>query len=302
VLCVADAGEDAGLGHVGRSTAVAVALRSRGIESRCRAFGVDDPFTFDGVDWAPLRDDELAVPGHAVVIDSYRLSHETLEAVAARRPLVYMRDFGSAPRGTALVVSVSGASAGGPECLSGLAYAALRPAYWGLPARTRHERVRRVLVTTGSGLAETGRDLAAAIADGIRDTTVTLVRGPHATIDAPPGVELLDAPHSLLEPLLDADLVVTAAGQSLLEAAAAGTPSIGVVLTENQRPQATGLAALEAVRLVDSPVPDAVTAACVALAEDVEARRGLSRNAQRAVDGFGALRIAFAVAQLTRSR
>ena len=53
VVLIADAGPEAGLGHVSRSSAVAVALRCRGVDHRCYAYGADEPPHCDGVRWAP---------------------------------------------------------------------------------------------------------------------------------------------------------------------------------------------------------------------------------------------------------
>jgi spore coat polysaccharide biosynthesis predicted glycosyltransferase SpsG len=115
-------------------------------------------------------------------------------------------------------------------------------------------------------------------------------------------VELIDAPDSLLEPLLAADIVVSAAGQTMLEAAACGTPCVALPLAHNQREQAVRLANLGAVRLVDPPEPVTVVAAVGELAADTEAQLSLSRTSQRAVDGYGAVRVAFHIARLTEAR
>jgi UDP-2,4-diacetamido-2,4,6-trideoxy-beta-L-altropyranose hydrolase len=114
----------------------------------------------------------------------------------------------------------------------------------------------------------------------------------------PADIELIDAPESLLETLLAADVVVSAAGQTMLEAAACGTPCVALSLADNQWKQARRLAALRAVTLVDPPATSAVVAAVRELAEDADTRRELSRNGQQAVDGYGALRVAFHIDRL----
>lgn len=304
VLFVADAGKEAGLGHIGRSSAVAVALRCRGIEPRCYARGVDRVLERDGVVWLPLGEKQpLPSDARVLVVDSYRVAHDDLRRAARSAHLVVMHDYGGVPEGAALIVSVAAtAPSGGAGWLAGPAYAALRPGFWGLPERAPGQSVRRVLVTTGSGHVELGSILSQAIARSLPDSEVALVRGPHARIPAPPGVEMLDTPDSLLEPLLSADMVVSAAGQTMLEAAAAGTPCIALPLVENQRRQAARLAELGAVALVDPPTPDGVTDSCSKLAHDAEARCRLSRDGQVAVDGYGALRVAFEIARLGDSR
>jgi UDP-2,4-diacetamido-2,4,6-trideoxy-beta-L-altropyranose hydrolase len=300
VVLVADAGEDAGLGHVSRASAVAVALCCRGIKTRSLAFGVSEPFHCDGVAWVPLGGELPAVEDDALVVDSYRLPPDELARAAGSVRLVLMHDYGSVPEGVSLVVSaVAQPSGSAATRLSGLEYAALRPGYWGLPRRELDGDVMRVLVTVGGGrLAEVGGEFALAVAEELPGSRVTLVRGPHASVDAPAGIETLDAPESLLWPLLSADMVITAGGQTMLEAAAAGTPAVASPLVDNQRRQALRLAEVGAVRLVKDPDPGEVAATVSELACDSAARDALSRHGQQAVDGFGALRVAFQIACL----
>ncbi len=282
IAVVADGGPGAGLGHLGRCSAIAAALRARGAEVACRAYGAQAPVTMDGVEWTPG-----VAEGDVVVLDTYTLPEAEREALAARAPLVAMHDFGGAPAGAALVVSVGGEP--GPRTLAGLRYAPLRSPFWGLPQRTVAPAARRVLITTGGGpLQDAGVALAADAVGSFEQ--VALVRGPYATFDAPHGVELIDAPPSLLEQLLAADVVITAAGQTALESAATGAATVAVAFVDNQRRNAAALAAAGAAVAAE---PHEAVAAARSLD-----REALARAGQAAVDGYGALRIAFAVATL----
>jgi spore coat polysaccharide biosynthesis predicted glycosyltransferase SpsG len=98
--------------------------------------------------------------------------------------------------------------------------------------------------------------------------------------------------------MLEADLVVTAAGQTMLEAVATGAPTVALPLVENQARQAELLAERGAVRLVSSEDVSELTSAAVELARSTDARRALSANGQAAVDGYGALRVAYHLARL----
>jgi UDP-2,4-diacetamido-2,4,6-trideoxy-beta-L-altropyranose hydrolase len=302
VVLVADAGRDAGLGHISRSSAVAIALRCRGIETTCYADGIEEPFDRDGIAWNPVDDDKLPVSdADVLVVDSYRRTPAELQAAAQSTRLVVMHDFGVVPEGVALVVSTAEQRSGEySRRLNGFEYACLRPDFWGLPSRRIGDAVDRVLVTTGSGqFAAVGFEVARTLAQAMPEARVTMVRGPHAsTVAAPPAIEILDSPDSLLEPLLAVDLAVTAGGQTMLEAAAAGTPCVALLLVENQRRQAARLAGLGAVRLVDPPDVTAVAATVRELVRDADARPALSRESQRAVDGYGALRVAFQIGRL----
>lgn len=95
--------------------------------------------------------------------------------------------------------------------------------------------------------------------------------------------------------LADADLVLTAAGVTLLESLALGRPTVAVILAENQRRAAGGAAAADAA-IVGVEAKAAGLAA--ELAGDLERRRSLSAAARNLVDGRGAGRVAEAIVDL----
>lgn len=286
VAFCADAGPGQGLGHIVRSSAVANALRVRGIKPRTAALGASAPTTVDGIDWAPA---ETPPNAEVVVLDSYTVD---ARAVGDAR-LVLMHDAATAPASAALVVAPSDPGESTAERLCGMRFACLRPAFWGLPVRSVQSDVTQVLVTTGGGdPGGTGRALAATARDALPRAKVQLVVGPHAEHEPLEGVEPLRA-NPLVDALLRADVVVCGGGQTMLEAAACGTPCVALVLAENQRAQATALASEGAVELADV---DTLGSAIGRL--DHERRRALSERAQASVDGYGALRVAFRIAEL----
>jgi UDP-2,4-diacetamido-2,4,6-trideoxy-beta-L-altropyranose hydrolase len=294
VALIADAALDVGLGHVTRTGALAAALRARGTEVTCHGYGARSPFERDGVVWQPLASVADAPAAAVVVLDSYSVSASELPGDA---PVVVMHDQEGAAEGAALVVSVA-APDSGANWLTGPRHACLRRSFWGLPARSAGGAVERVLVTTGGG--DPGANayaLAAAASRAAPDARVELVVGPQSAVEPPAGVFTVRS-SDLLESLRGADVVVTGAGQTMLEAAAVGSPCVAVVLSENQRRQGERLAAADAVRLIGSPDPAAVESAVAGLVESREERVELSRAAQAAVDGYGALRVAYRVAEL----
>ena len=287
IALIADGAPGAGLGHLGRSSAVAVALRARGAEIAAYAYGAEEPRTVDGVTWEPYTAPPSA---RTVVLDTYTMSAADRAGLAASAALAVFDDGGELPPGTALVVTAAPVAAPrrGPLVLPGLRHAALRAPFWGLPERHVRERVERVLVTTGGGsLQDAGVELARDARAALPDAAVALVRAPRARFEAPTGVELVDAPPSLLDELLAADVVITAAGQTALEAVATGAATIALPLVDNQRRNAEALAAAGAAVIGD---PRARLS--------YEQRVELARRGQAAVDGFGALRIAFRIARL----
>lgn len=294
VALFADAGQGAGLGHVSRSSAIAVALRSRGLQVRAYALDAGAPLERDGVEWEPLRPEDVAeAAGRVSVLDSYGVAADVFANGTA---VVVLVDSGTRPARAQLAVMPASEPTGEPGVLAGLAHACLRPAFWGLPPRKLGAKVQSVLIATGAtGLGGADRLLAAAVRAAVPGAELVGVVGPQATGPPPPVDRLLQALPTLLEPLLHADLVVTAGGQTLLEAAATGAPIVAVAVVENQRRQVEALARHHAAL---APGPDDVEAAVHALAADADARRRLATQAQEAVDGYGALRVAFAIHRL----
>lgn len=296
MLCVADAGPAAGLGHISRSSAVAAALRARGIAVEGLALGASGDLERDGISWhAASPDTALSALARAdtAVVDSYALDPD---ALAGEGVLVWFHDEGAVPGRAALVISPT--SAEGPSgWATGLGHACLRPAFWGVPPREPAAAVGRVLVTTGAGDPGGGAlRMVQAVREALPDARVRLVRGPSADGQAPAGVELVDAPEGLFRELWEADLAVCAAGQTALEAAAVGVPSVVIAAVANQAPTARALAALAIARVTQADVE--LGPAVGALAADAQARAAMSARAREAVDGFGALRVAGRIALL----
>ena len=294
VALLADAAPDVGFGHLTRTGALANALRARGRDVACFGLGAARAIERDGLTWQPL--DLGAPPPEASlrIVDSYRMDPADLPADV---PLVVMHDRGDPPANAVRVVSVSSAETG-ERWLSGLTHACLRRSFWGLPGGSVGPSVDRVIVTTGAGdPGARAYSIAAAVARAVPDARVELVIGPQSAAGAPPGVFELRT-NDLLPALRSADLVVTGAGQTMLEAMAVGCPCIAVVLSENQGPQAERAAEADAVRVVREPSPHDIENCVQDVAESRDTRVALSRAAQATVDGYGALRVAFRIDEL----
>lgn len=305
VLVLADAGPRDGLGHVARSAAVAAGLGAQGLRCRCLALGAERS-PRSSVPWEPIgaADGIPDLTPAVLLLDSY---HVRLSAVRSRvrpRRSAVFHDAGPLPDGADLTLTTDPRLAGtSPRVLGGPELTCVGPSFWGLPApRAVPDRLRSILVTTGGGDPGTHAvSIAAAIAGAFPDAEVALVRGPHASFEAPDGVRLLERPQSLLEPLQGADLVVTSAGSSLSEALAVGTPTIALVVAENQRPRAQELARRGATELFSPDALPELVAAVRALAQDPAAREDRVRRGRELIDGYGALRVAFRLGQLARA-
>jgi spore coat polysaccharide biosynthesis predicted glycosyltransferase SpsG len=296
LVLAADATPGQGLGHLSRSSALAAALSAAGCPpDRCLALGAHEPITVDSVTWEPAKS-PVAGPDEVLVLDSYSFG---AEALPATRALAVFHDEGTPPARADLVIAPALAPSEDPRLLTGLEHACLRPSYWDLPARDVPAEIENVLVTTGGAdPGGTGAPLAAAIAARLPGCRTVLVRGPQADAnDSPPGVTVITGGASLTDVLLAADMVVTAAGQTLLEALATGAPTIALALAPNQRPVAEQLAARDAAVLA-TDVADAAARAEL-LAYDEGERRRLGTVARATVDGRGAHRVAARVAALS---
>lgn len=300
VVLIADGGTDAGLGHLSRSSALALALQGEGALIRTLGLGLETPIERYGISWQPTADPD-PTGADVIIIDSYSAADELRARMASVAPVVAFADDDRDFPESALVIR-SGLATSREDELAGLAYACLGPEFWSGPSRSLASDVRRVLVTTGGG---DHTDLGPALANRLTRTlpraNVALVCGPYSRPgDTFEKVQIISAPDSLFNPLVQADLVVSAAGQTMLEALALGTPCVALITAENQRRQASELQATGAITVAEST--EQAVAASFRLAIDFEGRCRQARVGLSNVDGQGATRVAAAILELVRSR
>lgn len=273
-----DSGPGAGMGHERRMQALATALEHRGMS-------------------VALATDDEPVAAAVVVVDSYIQRADDRQRFAGSRRVAVddlSRDLDVdllvAPGGTTAQTSAR------RRVVTGLDYALLDPGLAGLAVAASGGTVNRVLVTTGAMRGQAAsRALATALVAALPTAQVRMVVGPWDGADPPAGVVPVTTRDGLARELVAADLVVTAGGVTLLEALALGRPTVAVCTADNQRLQLDLVAAAGAALVCDI---DEAVAAAVALAEDVERRRGLAAAARAAVDGRGAQRVAQAIERL----
>lgn len=250
--------------------------------------------------WAPWQPEAALVAAvtepvpDLLVLDTYdRIAWQQV-AELPHRLLVAFEDALPHPGAAGMVI---GPQQDGRE-LGGLRFACLRQPFWEVGPRAIRDSPERVLVTTGGGdLGGLAGRIATHLGERLPRVQIELVRGPGFAGEPPRNVTVLEQPPSLLEPLLGADAVVCAGGQTMLEAAAAGTPALVLEGAPNQRPQIAILASREAVLPVgEDEVPETLENLLCSTSQ----RRELSCRAQEAVDGRGALRIASELVALAR--
>lgn len=288
-MIAADGRAEAGFGHLSRAGALAAALTERGYHVATCAVGAAHDLDRD-VAWraAPMLSDcPQPRPDGALVVDAYACDAPSARAGAPDAVIVMFADDSARAAGADLAISVAGSAPGATRVLSGFRHACLRREFWDLdPARVGDEG--SVLVSAGATIAPL--DIAESISQRNPALRVRVVAS--RPIEHRESVDVLIAPPSLVEPLSEAGLVVTAGGQTLLEALSCGKPTIVLVLAENQRAQAELAARADAAILVDPPEPRAVASAVAELARDPHRRAHLAKTARELVDGQGARRVA----------
>ncbi len=314
VLFLTAAGPGVGLGHLKRCLALGAALRELGAGVGFAVAG--DAGRLSGMRLAPLDTlDWTEEPGlalaavarwrpAAVVVDSYAATPELVADLrSAGAYVAAIDDLGDGPVPADLVVNGAyGAERlryrGLPETvfLLGPAYALLEPAYAAAPQRSPRRPVGRVLVTLGGegGGAPLG-EAVAAVARAVPHATLDVVVGPFGAEPVTDGGRFLmhRALPSLRPLLLVTDLAVTAAGMTLYECLASGTPAVALCLADNQR---RNFKELGQAGLVLAGQPD-LEAAVARLAGDEALRESMSAQGRDVVDGNGASRVAAEIAR-----
>ncbi len=167
---------------------------------------------------------------------------------------------------------------------------------------------RKVLVTMGGGDPEnvTARVIEALCTVDLTGLEVSVVAGgsnPHGAalqgqLQGRPGYRLLHHVSDMPELMAWADIAIAASGSTCWELAFMGLPSLLIVLADNQRGIAAGLAARGAAMDLGwhaDLTPEAIAFAVAQLAVAPALRAELSARMQKLVDGEGAVRVLQAI-------
>ncbi|HEV2495918.1 MAG TPA: UDP-2,4-diacetamido-2,4,6-trideoxy-beta-L-altropyranose hydrolase [Terriglobia bacterium] len=339
ILFRADLGAGIGLGHWVRSVSLAAAARDMGAYCQLLAVGTSKSdvsthrvvarsgFDSEFLEQVALggREDfertltmALRHASDVVVVDSYHANAQYLEGLRAAGFVVgAIDDLAEGPFACHIVVNGGAqaselsyrSSSGDTTFLLGPRYALLRPEFWSLPHRVVTPTVKSILVTLGGGdLHNLMPKLIVSLRDLPEDVRIGAVLGPLITdrneIELAAStcrghVSLVEAPDSLRDVMLGADLAIAAGGQTSYELAAAGTPAVVIEVAENQAASVKALARAGVVRLAgragDPNLVERVRVAVQELCRDGSARQAMAFRGQTLVDGRGAPRVAEAV-------
>ena len=325
ILC--QAGPAVGFGHLRRCLTLADALRRRGGDVRFLVNGEDGTpslvarhgFPAAVIETIPGALRGLASDPAGLVIDVLNL-REAAAALArgrARALAVITETDGPLPEADLIVDSRFSAEEKTASCPSGTVglfgprYALLREEFADEPARSIAPSIARILITVGGsdphGLSARLMDLAWKAAP---EAVLDVVVGPFVA-DAGP-VEALAAsrpgrarlhrhPEGMRGLMLDADLALSAGGQTLFELAATASPVVAIQVAANQAPNLHALAARGALCLageVSDPDLDTKVSEALRGLRDPAARARMGDRGRAGVDGRGAGRVADAMLEV----
>ncbi len=296
-VILTEAGSGIGLGHLARCVGLFDALEECGCACEIVVAG-DAPSHIVGnreahsMGWrAEARVAEVVGGNDIAVVDSYEASRAIYEAIAGTVPVVvYLDDYDRLPYPPGIVVNGSRVSDArvrdrhsGSTALLGTQYQLLRSPFWSVPERSVRAEVRRILLLSGGADAGAMREVMASI---------LRVAYPDVLLD------VADSPRNaeaIRDAMLAADVAVTAAGQTLYELAASGTPAVAVCVADNQIPQARELEHAGVLQLAGVWGDPEVPARVVRLLEVLwgpRERAAMAAAGRRLVDGAGARRVA----------
>ena len=279
----ADASSSIGVGHVMRSLSLGEALLDEGfgvelvsfeLAPSLQSLATSCGITVVELSCAPRSSEDaqfvLTRSADIVVVDGYEFSREFFVALEASNTTFAVIDDNAETKAqspSAVINQNPHASAsmyahlqGHPKLLLGLQYAMVRKEVREVAAMNLPTREGEVFVAMGGAdflgltapiveaLAETGLPIRVAV--GHANTQREQVQ---KLADKFGHVTLIEQ-HDYVSSLASAHVAVLAAGSSLWEACAVGTPSIGLVVAENQFASANAAAKLGFTRMVDCRV------------------------------------------------
>ena len=335
VIFRADAGKSIGYGHVMRCLSLAQALREMRVHCTFASSDSvpKDTVTKQGFQFTSLDSGEGDMLGELdqlsqladklhpclIVVDSYRVTDKYLRSVRKLASLVYIDDVKAFPYPCDVLVNynIYGAqwtadyqkeqNPFSSRLLLGTQYAPLRQEFAACPRRAIAQDVKKVLVSTGGADCQ---DMTRRILDLLRrnsqfaDIEFHFLVGalnPYRTqIEAVAAkmenVKLHIQENNISKLMQTCDVAISAAGSTLYELCACGTPTITYILADNQIPGAKAFAEKKLMLLAgdcqDEQFGRRLLKCMVELIGSCKMRKDMSARMQDEVDGLGAGRLA----------
>lgn len=332
VIFAADADPIIGLGHLQRCLSLGTALQHVGalcafltvqdetVQTRVRKFGFEviplrdrDPSSDDH--WGEVLQVALSQGCENLIVDSYNVTDEHLRQMREAGLFVAaVDDYAAFPFPCQLVVNGSAKASelpyrslsGDTSFLLGPTYALLGEEFWSIKSRKIRDTVQNILITLGGADQQNVTpDLIGHLDHLPIDFNMTIIVGPFfknssqlklTASRCAKSALLLKDPELLRDHMLEADLAISAGGQTLYELAATGTPAVAIQTASNQNHNVEALASLGTIRFAgqtgDPQLIDNVGKMVMELIRQPHLRKKISKAGLRLVDGRGALRVA----------
>ena len=335
VLFRTDAGPLIGLGHLQRSLSLAVALDHLGmpclfltneeptIIERVKRFGFESCTLEADDSWGTADLEEtLSVAAtrecSAIIVDSDREGSDYLNqlhgagyfVVAIEDNVPHLFPCHMVINGDAHARELSYRSPfEGTHFLLGPEYSILRREFWEVTPRIVSENVNNVLITMGGSDPYNIVPKIIDLLDTLQGTfSVTAIIGPFfeniveiqaATQRAQRNITLEETPDLVRDLMLQADMAISAGGQTLYELACVGCPTVAVRLAANQDRQIAVFEEAGLLRIAGngdcSDIVEAISDTVKALIADQQTRASMAVAGQHYIDGKGALRVTRAI-------
>ena len=319
VLILTEGGNRFGFGHIARCTALYQAFEHRGFHPRMVINGDGHVPAFTTgmksdmlcwLDYSHLKN-LLSSDPDVVLIDSYWAPDHVYRFVSETgRAAVYLDDYRrlSYPPGFVVNGAVHAEqflypSREGVVYLLGEQYMPLRAVFWDVPRRTHRETVKNILLTMGGSDMNQVTPLCYQAMKAEYPTvkkTVVLghgyVPGPELKAQADDQTEFVSAldARQMKARMLEADLAVSAGGQTLYELARCGVPTLAVCIADNQSANVRWLhhkKVIEYCGRIDNPELVANLRLGLKNFRDKALRQRRAESGQTCIDGQGAIRI-----------
>ncbi len=193
--------------------------------------------------------------------------------------------------------------------LLGPEFSILRSEFWEVAPRVAPEKINNILVTMGGSDPYNFMPKIIYLLDTLPGTfSVTAIIGPFfeniaevQTISqrTQRNITLVENPDSVCDLMLQADMAISAGGQTLYELARVGCPTVAVRLAANQDGQIAVFEKAGFLRIAGrgnfSGIADTISDAVKALITNRHDRAAMSAAGQQLIDGQGALRVAHTI-------
>lgn len=341
ILFRVNAGPKIGLGHLQRSLSLAIEFRKAGVVcsfltnagnlqlSRIARLGFEATSLPNIRSWSSEDITETIKAKErlnciGVVVDSHEVRQNYLSGLKNAGCFVISRDdLALFPFESQLVINGNAdaerlpyySGTGDTIFLLGTDYIVLRDEFQTVAPKPIRTNIQNLLITLGGTDHHNLMPQILATVDQLPgEFNVTAVVGPFfVNIDAvnfqasesQNPVSVVSNPDSMRDLMLNADLAISAAGQTLYELANVGCPTVTISVVPNQRSQVTALSESEALIYAGDTTNDDILANLknhlTNLLSDQEMRAKMSAIGQQLVDGQGAIRVVRNILEHTSS-